>query len=466
MVEGAVRLAHYGCVPMPVSQSMSDGAARPARRGRGGALIRRLLGLALIGVLWGCSPAILTLPSVPLSDPAVPAPSPATLAPTATLPPVPTSPPSPTAPPSPTPTPVPLFSLAWFHKPPEDGTTAALLAAAHGYIHLTGPTDAPFRDSLRAAGYTGPVFTYLGALTVGGPGPYNDASAACAADFDAWDNTVAWSAGDFCTYIHPHESWFLHNGKGERIYDDYFGNGHWGYLMNPADPGWRAFYDGRMQQARATWGYDGVYLDNLDFDLDRARLDMQNSDGQVREYATDEAWRAAVVGWLAGLRAAVGSWQLWANLFSRDITETGWDAYAPYLDGAMDESFAVSWLDKWRAPDVWAAELARAAHWQAQGKDLVLVGQGAREDTARLDFTLASYLLVAQPGQAFYRYTRYDSYYSAFWSFPEYATARQLGVPVGPRTEIRPGVWRRDFTAGYVEADATAHTGRLVLNTP
>src|SRR3954471_16726738 len=46
-----------------------------------------------------------------------------------------------------------VFGLAWFHKPPQDGTSAADIATSHRYIHLTGAADIPFRNQLRDAGY-------------------------------------------------------------------------------------------------------------------------------------------------------------------------------------------------------------------------------------------------------------------------------------------------------------------------
>ncbi len=355
-----------------------------------------------------------------------------------------------------------VFGLAWFHKPPAEPTTAADIATQHHYIHLTGLSDAPFRDAVRAAGYRGPIYTYTAADGVEGPGPYKNATAACASGYMPFDNNLAWQKDDFCTAVHPHESWFLHNGKGDRLVDDYFGTGHWVYLMNPADTGWQAFAYNRLRTIRATWGYDGVWLDNVDLDLERSLHEVKNSDGQVREFATTAAWQAGVQSWLSGARTQLGSWPIWANIVGGPLATTAWDAYAPYLDGVMDESFSVRWLDGWRDPAEWATDLERAERWLAAGKGLVLVGQGPQDDLARMRFTLASYLLVAQGDQTFFRYTRFDSYYSNLWLYPEYNTARTLGAPLGPRTEVRPGIWQRPFTGGYVEVDVAGHNARLV----
>ena len=439
-------------------------------------LVGLIMGLALAPLVpWGGTAQLFT-------SPATPTPSATPSVPTATPPPppsptrsptvvsAPTLPSSPTPAPSATatssPTPAAVFGLAWFHKPPEDDSTAADIAAAHRYIHLTGPADLEFRDELRQAGYSGPIYDYVTAYAVEGPGPYKSAAAPCAAGYEPYDDQMAWATDDFCTYIHPNESWFLHNSKGERLVYDYFGTGHWNYFMNPADPGWQAFSYSRLRYARDTWEYDGVWLDNLDFDLNRLVKELPNSDGTVREYADDDAWRAGMQEWLAGLRGAVGTWPIWANLTGNRDSADAWDAYAPYLDGAMEESFAVRWIEDWLTPAAWDVQQERAARWLGAGKGLVMVGQGPQDDAERLRFTLASYLLVAEGDQAFYRYTRFDSYYNNLWLYPEFDTARTLGMPSGPRQEIRPGVWRRPFAHGYVEVDTGRHTGRLELTGP
>ena len=42
-------------------------------------------------------------------------------------------------------------------------------------------------------------------------------------------------------------------------------------------------------------------------------------------------------------------------------------------------------------------------------------------------FTLASYLLVAQPGLGFFRYTRYDQYYNSLWLLSRLRRRPQAG---------------------------------------
>ncbi|MEA2573720.1 MAG: hypothetical protein QOH93_1018 [Chloroflexia bacterium] len=402
-------------------------------------------------VLPAVAEATVVIPGMPACSPICPPTEPTTL-------PVVEATPEPAV----TATPASVFGLAWFHKPPEDGTTPEQMAQSHKYIHLTSMADIGYRNKLRAAGFKGPIYTYIASNAVAGPGPYKDASARCEAGYQPYDNTLAWDKDDFCKYVHPHESWFLHNGAGERLVDDYFGSGRWSYLMNPMDPGWQAFSEERLVYMRDNWGYDGVWLDNVDLDLDRGTGGVNNSDGRVREYGSDAEWVVGMAEWLKGVRAKVGDWPIWANLVGGGTTASSWDAYAPYLNGAMDESFSVRWVDEWRSSEQWRGQLERASRWLGMGKGLVMVGQGPEEDVERMRFTLASYLLVAEGDQAFYRYTRFDSYYNSLWLYPEYDTARKLGAPIGPREEVVPGVWRRNFTNGTVEVDLNVHEGKIV----
>ena len=194
--------------------------------------------------------------------------------------------------------------------------------------------------------------------------------------------------------------------------------------------------------------------------------ELKNSDGKVREYSTDAAWKQASAGWLADARKTLGdNYPIWANLVGGGLRADAWDAYAPYLDGAMDESFAVKWLDGWRSTEQWQAQIQRAGRWLAAGKGLVMVGQGAQGDTDRMRFSLASYLLVAQGdgAQSTFRYTRYDTYYEQMWLYPGTIRHRNWERQRARAVRFRPALWRRDFQRGYVQVDLSTHQGSLVL---
>ncbi|HEY0602842.1 MAG TPA: hypothetical protein VGD58_08020, partial [Herpetosiphonaceae bacterium] len=88
-----------------------------------------------------------------------------------------------------------------------------------------------YRDTMRANGFTGKAVQYFLSNEVHGPGPYANSSASCDSSLTPHVNQVAYLKGDFCTYLHPNESWFLHNGAGKRLYS--WSGGRVMYHMNP-----------------------------------------------------------------------------------------------------------------------------------------------------------------------------------------------------------------------------------------
>src|SRR6185312_13997271 len=102
--------------------------------------------------------------------------------------------------------PAPAARVAYFYKPPQDGTSAGFL--------LTH-ADEPYMAQLRRAGYAGPILQVTAANEAEGPGPYANAHARCDASYPTYQRTVADRNGVFCRELHPHEDWFLHNLRGE-----------------------------------------------------------------------------------------------------------------------------------------------------------------------------------------------------------------------------------------------------------
>jgi hypothetical protein len=353
---------------------------------------------------------------------------------------------------------------AYFYKPPRDGTTAQDLAARAALIILTR-TDEPFRDAVRDAGYSGIILQYMLAAEVSGPIDAVRADAPCNAQHRPWRNQAAFRVGEFCALIHPNDDWFLHNDRGERLYTNWPGHTGYFYHMNPASPGWRAFLSARLRQAlngdaqEPALGYDGVFLDNVALSLWKLRAQVSNSDGVVREFQTDDAYRAAWIGLLRDLSDALRpAWPVWANLIADPSPSQGWNDYLPYLDGVMVEAFATGWRNN-VPPDQWERGLTQAEETLKQGKGYLAVVQA--RDQALLPFALASYLLIADGRHAFFRYAEKGDYAI----YPHYPLLDiDLGAPEGPRYRQNDGAWRRDFAHGYVVAYPDTKTARIVLN--
>ncbi|HEX8680772.1 MAG TPA: putative glycoside hydrolase, partial [Ardenticatenaceae bacterium] len=144
--------------------------------------------------------------------------------------------------------------LAWFYKPPTDGNLQTVQQNFHTFI-LT-KNDEAARDALRAGGVTAPITQYLMAMAIHDPG-------SCTAQ--PWRNQVADRPGDFCTISAEHADWFLLDANGNRVVDPYGGERF--YMMDPANPGWQAFWMERVRHSQEQLGWTGVFLDNVEASL-------------------------------------------------------------------------------------------------------------------------------------------------------------------------------------------------------
>jgi hypothetical protein len=364
-------------------------------------------------------------------------------------------------------------NVSWFYSPPTDGTSVQTMAGAYASAILTRGHEA-YRDQLRAAGMRGPILQYLmanetsGPPRAGGAGALRSSQDACSRSLEISYllNTVTGIAGDFCTALHPVEANFLHNSAGERLYTTLSWQEQTGtktgyiYSMNPAAPGWRAYLAQRARENLQSFGYDGLFLDNLDTSLHRLQHQEANSTGAVQEYATEASYRAATNGLLSAVRGQVGSGTIWANTVGAYELPSDEDGYLPYLDGVMREYFVDLWNGSYASPAVWEAQLQQAEKLSSQGKAFVGVAQGPRSDVARMRFGVASYLLIAN-ARAFIRYADAGAYHQA-WLYGEYQA--RLGSPTTARYQAG-GLWRREFACGSVTVDPASRASTIAVDT-
>lgn len=356
---------------------------------------------------------------------------------------------------------VPSTRLAYFHTTAEGGDSPQTVSELAQFVILTYGDEA-FRDELRVAGYDGTILQYLNSSQVNGPGPYLDSQAECDRTFRPRRNGIARDPGAFCAEIHPNEDWFLHNGAGERLYTVGNSSGVW-YHMNPGNEAWRAY----ASQAIAgdiigptSNGYDGAFLDNVELSLTKQKLQVSNADGIVQEFDNDEDYQAAWRDYLRQIRVRVGSGTLIWVAFVSDPNRPGiWAGYLNNVDGVMSPAFATGYDPL--SVEKWNVNVSQAAEVVASGKGLIAVGRGPQADLDLQAFSLASYLLVADGEQAFFRYLSEDlkDLMNTIWVYPNYEI--KLGAPLGARERVN-GVWRREFQCGYVEANPAERTGEIV----
>jgi len=335
-----------------------------------------------------------------------------------------------------------VVNIINFYKPPENATAAILAKNISTFIHTRG--DEAFRDELIANGVTGPILEYMHFESIKDPG---------SCTHKPFQNQVAYEIGDFCHISKNHPDWFLLDTNGNRINLDINY-----YMMDPGNQEWREFWLSRTRRAQEELGWYGVFADNVE--ASRGKLGQM---GVVPEkYPTDASYQAAVLDFLKFLYTSYFQPEnrpLFANIIALDSTST-WLRYMEYLDGAMDEAWAVDWHTGYISEYDWNDQLNRAEQTQAMGKHPILISQGSRTDPNRQRFAFASYLLISNGGAAF-RYADAINY-EIVWLFPNYKV--DLGKPLGPRYQ-QGNVWRRDFSKGYVTVDPTSHAASIVKRT-
>lgn len=348
--------------------------------------------------------------------------------------------------------------LAYFYKPPLDGTTAGFLAHHYDLIILTHADEA-YRDQLRRAGYTGMILQNLAANEAEGPGPYANHQAHCDDSYQPYQRTAVDEPGMFCHEVHRHEGWFLHNRNGQRLYaHTRSANGVWRttYAMNPGSRGWQQFLIGRLRAYRRL-GYDGFFLDNVA--LSRyGLLHEPVNHGGLQEYATDEDFRRAELSYLAALRHAFPEVPLWANLVHDPGTPGNWMPYLHDLNGMMVEDFATGWKDYPLPSGELGQQLQNIQQALAAGKDVIAVAQGLRDDQQRLEMALACYWLLDN-GHLYFRYAdAFDWAYRKVWWYRQYQF--DPGIPLTP-LRASATQWSRRYPSGVILVDFSTRRANL-----
>ncbi|MEZ4524010.1 MAG: putative glycoside hydrolase, partial [Thermomicrobiales bacterium] len=351
--------------------------------------------------------------------------------------------------------------LAFFYVPPKDGTSVNTIASSTDFMILNGDKQS-YHQELLDHGYSGDVIQYMLASEVAGPGPYRNSSSSCDSNYQSLQNNVAKGRGDFCRYVHQNESWFLHNGKGERLYSTRGSRVY--YHMNPASSGWRSFARSRMEADLNENGFDGFFLDNVSLSITKVQKQLNNSDYVVKEFSSDSSYRSAWTGYLSYLsgKLRTNGHVVWANLIADPNEGDSWDAYLSYLDGGMNEAWATGYGSSGLDVDKWENNLVQTERALQSGKGVIALAQGSRWDNSRQRFHLASYFLVSHPDKPLYlRYAK-DGDYDEFWWYSNYETA--LGAPLGSRYKSGSS-WKRDFQCGSVTVNPASRSASISTTT-
>jgi hypothetical protein len=318
-----------------------------------------------------------------------------------------------------------------------DATPVSTLVARHRVMILSGSDrEVGFLQKVRRAGWRKPILEYIQGPHAMGPSTATTRGGSCPASYESFTTSWTSRAGDFCNRVHPNESWFLHNGKGQRLYEAQ-GPDNW-YLMNPASPGWRNYVASKVPQIAGDYHMDGLFLDNVWATTSAPRTRETNSDGTCRECGSDAQWRNANLGFLQAVKRAGRKRPVWIN---SDNSST----FVRAVEGGMIENMGASWGSSFMSQSEIESRWRDIDGNVAAGKNMLLVGQGdSRSEVERMRFAHAVYLMVAGPRVSF-RFHNAGNY-RELWDYPEYRL--RMGVATGPRRRVGRSIWRRKFTAG------------------
>jgi hypothetical protein len=242
-------------------------------------------------------------------------------------------------------------------------------------------------------------------------------------------------------------NWYLRNSRGQA-----------GVLLRNTpgtigvDPGNVAYQRACASHAASLahrYGFNGVMFDGFD-----ARLQYEFPGVDVPEYASVSKYLNAMTGLLRVLRNGLHQQHvtLWGNIGGATATPGLWQRWAGIMDGAMEESWTDGSLGLAQQLPDFPAKLADAAWSEAHHKYVLEHTWNTTE--AGNTFGLAAALLVAGG------YTSYSTNAADYGNgqtlwFPEFDTARRLGLPTGHYRRLRNGVYVRHFQHGMVVVNAS-----------
>lgn len=252
--------------------------------------------------------------------------------------------------------------------------------------------------------------------------------------------------------------WWLRNPSGYKV-------SYWQYnsMLNLTD-GAKTDTSGRrfndylpafvVNEIKSSGFWDGVYYDNTWGDVswfNAGNLDADNDGARDSAAAVDQAWSSGFKKVLAKTRELAGAEFI--------IVGNGrvYEGYQSLINGMMLESFP----SPWENGGTWAGSMKTYLKLPALNVNptisVVNVFNKNQEDYRRFRYGLASTLL----GSGFYSFDYDISNHGQTWWYDEYdislgqAQSGAYDLLANRGTEIKAGLWRRDFKYGSTIVNST-----------
>jgi len=260
----------------------------------------------------------------------------------------------------------------------------------------------------------------------------------------------------------PHEDWFHHDARGERVriyYPKYKNR----CAFNTGNPGLQQYLAGLVVETLKSGYYDGIQMDNVstEFPFGNQLIGKWISAAPVR--LTPEQWTADEVALLRVIRKAVsdaglaGKKIIFNHMRSGEPNESR--AYVQETDGANCEN----WMSLRTEPEGrwgWKAKIAQVREVNRMGKITNLLCQPTQMSEDEALFCFASYLMARDGDQAYFFYAPgYKMAQQTAW-FPFYDV--DLGPPKGDGVE-KDGAFLRVFAKGCVVVNPTPRALTIAL---
>lgn len=255
-----------------------------------------------------------------------------------------------------------------------------------------------------------------------------------------------------------YDGWWLKDINGRKI-------SNWPYnsMLNltdsaPLDSRGKRFNDYLpsfiVNEIKATGLWDGVYFDNTWGDVswvNQGNIDINNDGTREEPAILDGAWSLGFKKVLSKTRELAGSEFI--------IVGNGrvYDAYQNLLNGMMLESFP----SPWENGGTWAGSMKTYLRLPTlnvnPGISVINIYNKNQTDYRRFRFGLSSTLL----GSGFYSYDYDVTNHGQTWWYDEYdvnlgpAQSGAYNLLANKGTEIKAGLWRRDFKYGSAIVNST-----------